>query len=270
MPRMKIRMKSKEELIFGVQEGDPCWRDGPVRTSDFVSVYSDESFIRGGPVASFLVSKKRAGVGSSASVRPRRHSRAARRPGRHANPSTERDRHVVFGASRRASRRARAGRENTRCNPARREIPTPNGSQRDANTWEMGTGGTAGTADSPTKRDLHRVTTQEKLFQSEFNAPRGALLDERRGGAVDPAGLLAPETSPHTRLQLRLAGGQPGHRLRRVLPFDHGEESTRELMAGVFLPSCGDVDMTDNSSKGESRARHPAAPLAPKRTIFPI
>ena len=37
----------------------------------------------------------------------------------------------------------------------------------------MGTGGTAGTADSPTKRDLHRVTTQEKLFQSEFNAPAG-------------------------------------------------------------------------------------------------
>ena len=34
-------------------------------------------------------------------------------------------------------------------------------------------GGTAGTAESPSKRDLHRVTTQEKLFQSEFNAPAG-------------------------------------------------------------------------------------------------
>ena len=46
-----------------------------------------------------------------------------------------------------------------------------------------------------------------------------------------------------------------------------GRESTRELMAGVFLPSSSDVDMSENASKGARRARHPAAP--PTR-IFPI
>ena len=129
-------------------------------------------------------------------------------------------------------------------------------------------GGTAGTAESPSKRDLHRVTTQEKLFQSEFNAPAGHCSMLNAGEVRwTLRGYLPPK-------HLRIPGynyGEPED--SECTGFDEaspriiGRESTRELMAGVFLPSSSDVDMAENASKGARRARHPVAP--PTR-IFPI
>ena len=129
-------------------------------------------------------------------------------------------------------------------------------------------GGTAGTAESPSKRDLHRVTTQEKLFASEFNAPAGHCSMLNAGEVRwTLRGYLPPK-------HLRIPGydyGRPedseSNLFDEASPRIIGRESTRELMAGVFLPSSSDVDMSENASKGARRARHPAAP--PTR-IFPI
>jgi hypothetical protein len=111
-------------------------------------------------------------------------------------------------------------------------------------------GGTAGTAESPSKRDLHRVTTQEKLFQSEFNAPAGHCSMLNAGEVRwTLRGYLPPK-------HLRIPGynyGEPED--SECTGFDEaspriiGRESTRELMAGVFLPSSSDVDMAENASK---------------------
>ena len=133
----------------------------------------------------------------------------------------------------------------------------------------MGTGGTAGTADSPTKRDLHRVTTQEKLFQSEFNAPAGHCSVNAGEVRWTLRGYLPPKHLRIPGYNYGLPEDSQGTGFDECSPSIVGKESTRELMAGVFLPNCGDVDMTDNSSNGESRARHPAAPLAPKRADLP-
>ena len=102
-------------------------------------------------------------------------------------------------------------------------------------------GGTAGTAESPSKRDLHRVTTQEKLFQSEFNAPAGHCSMLNAGEVRwTLRGYLPPK-------HLRIPGynyGEPED--SECTGFDEaspriiGRESTRELMAGVFLPSSSD------------------------------
>ena len=86
---------------------------------------------------------------------------------------------------------------------------------------------------------------------------------------MDPAGLLPPKHLRIPGYNYGLPEDSQGTGFDECSPSIVGRESTRELMAGVFLPSCGDVDMADNSSKGESRARHPAAPLAPKRTDLP-
>ena len=133
--------------------------------------------------------KKRAGVGSSTAVRPRRHSRAARRrPSR--EPTTERDRHVV-SEHRGAHRGARAGRENTRCNPAHPLIF--GGSQRDASTWEHGrNGGNVGFPDEegPASRDHAGEAVSERV-----QCPAGHC-STNAGEAVDPAATSA-ETSPH-------------------------------------------------------------------------
>ena len=111
-------------------------------------------------------------------------------------------------------------------------------------------GGTAGTAESPSKRDLHRVTTQEKLFQSEFNAPAGHCSMLNAGEVRwTLRGYLPPK-------HLRIPGydyGRPedseSNLFDEASPRIIGRESTRELMAGVFLPSSSDVDMTENASK---------------------
>ena len=124
--------------------------------------------------------------------------------------------------------------------------------------------------DSPTKRDLHRVTTQEKLFQSEFNAPAGHCSVNAGEVRWTLRGYLPPKHLRIPGYNYGLPEDSQGTGFDECSPSIVGKESTRELMAGVFLPNGGDVDMSDNSSKGESRARHPAAPLAPRRTIFPI
>mmetsp|Transcript_9117 Transcript_9117/g.25406 ORF Transcript_9117/g.25406 Transcript_9117/m.25406 type:complete len:152 (+) Transcript_9117:201-656(+) len=111
-------------------------------------------------------------------------------------------------------------------------------------------GGTAGTAESPSKRDLHRVTTQEKLFQSEFNAPAGHCSMLNAGEVRwTLRGYLPPK-------HLRIPGydyGRPedseSNLFDEASPRIIGRESTRELMAGVFLPSASDVDMSENASK---------------------
>jgi len=111
-------------------------------------------------------------------------------------------------------------------------------------------GGTAGTAESPSKRDLHRVTTQEKLFQSEFNAPAGHCSMLNAGEVRwTLRGYLPPK-------HLRIPGydyGRPedseSNLFDEASPRIIGRESTRELMAGVFLPSSSDVDMGENASK---------------------
>jgi len=111
-------------------------------------------------------------------------------------------------------------------------------------------GGTAGTAESPSKRDLHRVTTQEKLFQSEFNAPAGHCSMLNAGEVRwTLRGYLPPK-------HLRIPGydyGRPedseSNLFDEASPRIIGRESTRELMAGVFLPSSSDVDMAENASK---------------------
>ena len=111
-------------------------------------------------------------------------------------------------------------------------------------------GGTAGTAESPSKRDLHRVTTQEKLFQSEFNAPAGHCSMLNAGEVRwTLRGYLPPK-------HLRIPGydyGRPedseSNLFDKASPRIIGRESTRELMAGVFLPSSSDVDMAENASK---------------------
>jgi len=111
-------------------------------------------------------------------------------------------------------------------------------------------GGTAGTAESPSKRDLHRVTTQEKLFQSEFNAPAGHCSMLNAGEVRwTLRGYLPPK-------HLRIPGydyGRPedseSNLFDEASPRIIGRESTRELMAGVFLPSSSDVDMSENASK---------------------
>mmetsp|Transcript_41 Transcript_41/g.152 ORF Transcript_41/g.152 Transcript_41/m.152 type:complete len:151 (-) Transcript_41:250-702(-) len=109
-------------------------------------------------------------------------------------------------------------------------------------------GGTAGTRDSPTKRDLHRVTTQEKLFQSEFNAPAGHCSTNAGEVRWTLRGYLPPKHLRIPGYNYGLPEDSQGTGFDECSPSIVGKESTRELMAGVFLPNCGDVDMTDNSS----------------------
>jgi hypothetical protein len=101
--------------------------------------------------------------------------------------------------------------------------------------------------------DLHRVTTEERLFASEYNVPPGHAMGPKDEVKWTLRGYLPPK-------HLRIPGynyGMPEDSavtrfFEEAAPLIIARESIAELMAGCFVPDCGgDEGMAEDT--GEKR-----------------
>ena len=101
-------------------------------------------------------------------------------------------------------------------------------------------------------RDLHRVTTEEALYSSEFNCAPGHAMANKDSVRWTLRGYLPPK-------HLRIPGynygvpedSQVNRFYEQAAPSVTARESIAELMAGCFVPGAEDTAMADSPKEGE-------------------
>ena len=100
--------------------------------------------------------------------------------------------------------------------------------------------------------DLHRVTTEEALFSSEFNSAPGHAMGNKDSVRWTLRGYLPPK---HLRIPGYNYGVPEDSQVNRfyeeAAPCITARESISELMAGCFLPGVQDTAMGDSPKEGE-------------------
>lgn len=101
-------------------------------------------------------------------------------------------------------------------------------------------------------RDLHRVTTEEALYSSEYNSAPGHAMGNKDSVRWTLRGYLPPK---HLRIPGYNYGVPEDSQVNRfyeeAAPSITARESIAELMAGCFVPGTGDTAMADSPKEGK-------------------